>query len=45
MKKGRRMLAVKETMAYIRKAKVPIRVASSHSLSVSSGVRSGWEAK
>lgn len=39
------MLEVKDVIANIRSANVPIRVASSQALSISAGVRSGCEAK
>lgn len=39
------MLAENETMAKIRKANVPTRVAFSQALSTSAGVRSGLAAK
>lgn len=39
------MLEAKDVMANIRSANVPTRVASSQALSISAGVRSGWEAK
>jgi len=44
-KNGRSMFAANEVMAKISNAKVPIRVASSHAFSISSGVRSGCAAK
>ena len=39
------MLEAKEVIANIKSANVPTRVASSQALSISSGVRSGCEAK
>ena len=45
IRNGRSMLAVKDVIANIKSANVPIRVASSQALSISAGVRSGCEAK